>query len=133
MEDRALFCRDCDEAIHVAGSLSGNHQRYLATGIRVALSSICNKESNKGHYEPPNQNFGLLSPKVPTTQENPSSFMPSAWAVDEFLQLSDYESGDKVRGYSRHNVETIFDLLNVILIFSPRALAEGICWWVWRA
>lgn len=96
VEDRALFCRDCDEAIHVADALSGNHQRYLATGIRVALSSICNKDSEKGHYEPPKQNFPLVDPKVPTTHESPSSFMPSAWAVDEFLQLSDYESGDKV-------------------------------------
>jgi len=97
VEDRSLFCRDCDEAIHVAGSLSGNHRRYLATGIRVALSSMCNKDSGKGHYEPPDQNFTLLDPKIPTTQESPSSFIPSAWAVDEFLQLSDYESGDKVR------------------------------------
>uniref|UniRef100_M8D4W8 Salt tolerance-like protein n=1 Tax=Aegilops tauschii TaxID=37682 RepID=M8D4W8_AEGTA len=37
VEDRALFCRDCDEPIHVPGTLSGNHQRYLATGIRVGL------------------------------------------------------------------------------------------------
>ncbi|CAI8616715.1 unnamed protein product [Vicia faba] len=31
VEDRALFCKDCDEPIHVAGSLSANHQRFLAT------------------------------------------------------------------------------------------------------
>ena len=97
MEDRALFCSDCDEAIHIAGSLSGNHQRFLATGIRVALNSMCNKDTANGHYEPPNHNFALLDPKVPTTQESPSSFIPSTWAVDEFLQLSDYESGNKVR------------------------------------
>nr|URA29434.1 B-box protein 51 [Muscari aucheri] len=95
VEDRALFCRDCDEAIHVAGSLSGNHQRYLATGIRVALGSICNKDSGQGHHEPPNQNFALLDTKVPTTQGSPSSFMPSAWSVDEFLQLSDSDYGEK--------------------------------------
>ena len=39
VEDRALFCRDCDEPIHVPGTLSGNHQRYLATGIRVGAAS----------------------------------------------------------------------------------------------
>ena len=39
VEDRALFCRDCDEPIHVPGTLSGNHQRYLATGIRVGFAS----------------------------------------------------------------------------------------------
>ncbi|XP_066363369.1 uncharacterized protein [Miscanthus floridulus] len=43
VEDRTLFCRDCDEPIHVPGTLSGNHQRYLATGIRVgfAFASFC--------------------------------------------------------------------------------------------
>lgn len=96
VEDRALFCRDCDEAIHVAGSLSGNHQRYLATGIRVGLRSICSKGSDKIQSEPPNQNFALSGHKISLPQEQVSPFMPSAWAVDEFLQLSDYESNDKL-------------------------------------
>lgn len=95
VEDRALFCRNCDEAIHIAGSLSGDHQRYLATGIRVALGAMCNKDSEKHHYEPPNQSLALQDARLPPIQESPSSFMPSAWAVDEFLQLSDYESNDK--------------------------------------
>ncbi|KAF8391790.1 hypothetical protein HHK36_022024 [Tetracentron sinense] len=30
----ALFCQDCDEAIHSAISLSGNHQLFLVTGIQ---------------------------------------------------------------------------------------------------
>ncbi|KAI8027488.1 B-box zinc finger protein 25 [Camellia lanceoleosa] len=33
VEDRALFCRDCDEPIHSASSLFANHQWFLATGI----------------------------------------------------------------------------------------------------
>ncbi|MFS7943264.1 putative transcription factor interactor and regulator Znf-B family [Helianthus anomalus] len=41
VEDRALFCRDCDELIHSAGSLAANHQRFLANRIRVALGSGC--------------------------------------------------------------------------------------------
>ncbi|KAI8005624.1 B-box zinc finger protein 25 [Camellia lanceoleosa] len=41
VEDRALFCRDCDEPIHSASRLFANHQRFLATGIRVALTSSC--------------------------------------------------------------------------------------------
>ncbi|TVU15414.1 hypothetical protein EJB05_38935, partial [Eragrostis curvula] len=45
VEDRALLCRDCDEPIHVPGTLSGNHQRYLATGIRVGFSSVCGADS----------------------------------------------------------------------------------------
>ncbi|CAD6263225.1 unnamed protein product [Miscanthus lutarioriparius] len=48
VEDRALLCRDCDEPIHVPGTLSGNHQRYLATGIRVGFSSVCGAASAEG-------------------------------------------------------------------------------------
>lgn len=95
VEDRALFCRDCDEPIHVAGSRSGDHQRFLATGIRVALSSSCNKDNGKGSSEPPENNTHIPTPKVPTAQQSPSAFTPSAWSVDDFLQLSDYESNDK--------------------------------------
>ncbi|KAM0940120.1 putative transcription factor interactor and regulator Znf-B family [Dioscorea sansibarensis] len=95
VEDRALFCRECDEPIHVAGSLSGNHQRFLATGIRVALSSGCNNDINKECFEPPNRHAQLQAPNNLSTQQTPSAFTQSAWAVDEFLQLSDYESADK--------------------------------------
>ena len=55
VEDRALFYQDCDEPIHSAGSLSANHQRFLATGIRVALGSSCSKDTKKNCLEPPNQ------------------------------------------------------------------------------
>uniref|UniRef100_J3LZ64 B box-type domain-containing protein n=1 Tax=Oryza brachyantha TaxID=4533 RepID=J3LZ64_ORYBR len=51
VEDRALFCRDCDEPIHVPGTLPGNHQRYLATGIRVGFSSVCS--ANADQLPPP--------------------------------------------------------------------------------
>ncbi|XP_073099219.1 B-box zinc finger protein 24 [Elaeis guineensis] len=97
VEDRALFCRECDEPIHVAGTLSGDHQRYLATGIRVAPSSMCKKDTEKGQSEPSNNSSMHLAPKVPATQQAPSTFTPSTWAVDEFLQLSDYESSDKLQ------------------------------------
>lgn len=92
VEDRALFCRDCDEPIHSAGSLSANHQRFLATGIRVALSSSCSKDTQKSSLEPPNQSEQQTS-KLPW--QHPSSF-GSSWAVDDFLQFSDIEeSTDK--------------------------------------
>ncbi|KAL2530059.1 B-box zinc finger protein 24 [Forsythia ovata] len=67
VEDRALFCKDCDEPIHSANSHAANHQRLLATGIRVALRSSCNKDTMKDH----------------------------SWPVDELLQFSDYESSNK--------------------------------------
>ncbi|XP_059318295.1 B-box zinc finger protein 25-like isoform X2 [Lycium ferocissimum] len=57
-EDRALFCNECDEPIHSASSLSAKHQRFLATGIRVGLSSTCINNTLKSQMErqPPKQN-----------------------------------------------------------------------------
>lgn len=93
VEDRALFCQDCDESIHSGNTLSANHQRFLATGIRVALSSACNnKDAQTCSLDPPNQTTShLVSTKLPN-----SLFSPP-WAVDDLLQLSDFESSDKVR------------------------------------
>ncbi|KAL5216622.1 hypothetical protein ABZP36_008023 [Zizania latifolia] len=105
VEDRALFCRDCDEHIHVPGTLSGNHQRYLATGIRVGFSSVCSANADhlplpKGGSKPPASGVAAHKPAVSTMsapQEVPSSpfLPPSGWAVEDLLQLSDYESSDK--------------------------------------
>ncbi|KAL8104340.1 hypothetical protein AgCh_028523 [Apium graveolens] len=53
VEDRALFCQDCDEINHSTGSLAANHQRFLATGIRVSLKSKVPDEVEKTQLEPP--------------------------------------------------------------------------------
>ncbi|CAN6235475.1 unnamed protein product [Urochloa humidicola] len=108
VEDRALFCRDCDEPIHVPGTLSGNHQRYLATGIRVGFSSVCAADAlppPKSSSKPAAGNAKTPPPPPPPPvskapqppQEVPSSpfLPPSGWAVEDLLQLSDYESSDK--------------------------------------
>ncbi|KAF5742743.1 hypothetical protein HS088_TW09G00803 [Tripterygium wilfordii] len=93
VEDRALFCKDCDERIHPAGNLSANHQRFLATGIQVALSSSCTKGTEKSIIDPqPNQGSKQMSTRTPV---QPQSSFTSPWAVDDFLQFSDFESSDK--------------------------------------
>jgi len=103
VEDRALFCRDCDEPIHVPGTLSGNHQRYLATGIRVGLASAsaCGDASDAHdsdhHHAPPK---ATVEPAVSAAAQqvpSPPPFLPQGWAVDDLLQFSDYESGDKLQ------------------------------------
>ncbi|KAM3374420.1 B-box zinc finger protein 24 [Capsicum baccatum] len=95
VEDRALFCKDCDEAIHSASSLAKNHQRFLATGIRVALSSSCNKDAVKSQLEPqpPQQNTQQVGLKMPPQQL--SSITSPSWPVDDLLGFPDYESSDK--------------------------------------
>ncbi|TVU29335.1 hypothetical protein EJB05_20898 [Eragrostis curvula] len=115
VEDRALFCRDCDEPIHVPGTLSGNHQRYLATGIRVGFgaASSCSAAADcahdADHHAPPTKPAAAVeqAPSSQTTSANtasaqqvpspPPQFLPQGWAVDELLQFSDYESSDKMQ------------------------------------
>jgi hypothetical protein len=75
VEDRALLYHDCDEPIHVPGTLSGNHERFHLRHRRG---------------QPPTQ--GKL--QAPVVQEVSSSpfLLPSGWAVEDLLQLSDHES-----------------------------------------
>ncbi|KAF6988396.1 hypothetical protein CFC21_005939 [Triticum aestivum] len=106
VDDRALFCRDCDDSIHVQGTLSANHQRYIATGIRVGFSSVCSAHADSHPPPPPSKPKAPPTAAIPRTapvsaaaQEVPSSpFMPSGWAVEDLLQFSDYESSDKQKG-----------------------------------
>ncbi|OMP00015.1 Zinc finger, B-box [Corchorus olitorius] len=107
VEDRALFCQDCDEPIHSAGSLTANHQRFLATGIRVALGSSCNKNTEKTGLEPPSKSAPQISMKVPAQQH--SSFA-SSWAVDDLLQFSDIESTDKKDQLELGELEWLADM-----------------------
>ncbi|PRQ37780.1 putative transcription factor interactor and regulator Znf-B family [Rosa chinensis] len=107
VEDRALFCQDCDESIHSANSLSANHQRFLATGIRVALSSPCTKDAETSSVEPPNHSPQLVSTKVPTPH---ASLISSPWGVDDLLQLSDFESSDKKESLEFGELEWIADM-----------------------
>ncbi|KAF7805344.1 B-box zinc finger protein 24 [Senna tora] len=97
VEDRALLCQDCDEPIHSAGSLSANHQRFLATGIRVALTSNCSKDNKEGPLEPPNRNAQQASAKItsqPQPQPQQVPTFTSSWAVDDLLEFTDFESPD---------------------------------------
>ncbi|KAH7670833.1 B-box-type zinc finger domain-containing protein [Dioscorea alata] len=47
LEDRALLCRHCDVSIHSASPFVSSHQRFLITGVRVALQHyLANNSSN---------------------------------------------------------------------------------------
>lgn len=98
VEDRALFCRDCDQPIHSAGSLAANHQRFLATGIRVALTSNAHNEADNSIDQPPPPapNKNVQQPVVTRTPTQQVSCLVSpTWAVDDLLHFSDFESSDK--------------------------------------
>ncbi|KAL0844117.1 hypothetical protein Bca101_017363 [Brassica carinata] len=56
VEDRAPLCIDCDEATHAPNTRSANPQRFLATGIRVSVSSTnCSNDVETSHFDPSNQ------------------------------------------------------------------------------
>ncbi|KAL6582118.1 hypothetical protein OROMI_006132 [Orobanche minor] len=97
VEDRALLCKDYDDPIHSANTRAANHQRFLATGVRVALGSSCNKEivGNNMDPLPPKSNSQQIGPR--STSQHVCGITSPSWAVDELLQLSDYESTDKFR------------------------------------
>ena len=102
VEDRALYCQDCDESIHSVSALTANHQRYLATGIQVALGSLskCRTEPEKHCKEPSNQNAQQIALKQQSLQQ-PSSFSPHiSWPVDDLLEFPEFGSPGKVRNIS---------------------------------
>ncbi|KAL4377767.1 hypothetical protein GQ457_02G042480 [Hibiscus cannabinus] len=107
VEDRALFCRDCDEPIHSSGSLSANHQRFLATGIRVALSSSCNTNTEVHEMEPPGKSALQTLMKTPAQQQ---SSLTSSWAIDDLLQFSDIESSDKKENLELGELDWLADM-----------------------
>ncbi|KAL2904168.1 B-box zinc finger protein 25, partial [Bienertia sinuspersici] len=99
VEDRALFCQDCDESIHAVSTLAANHQRFLATGIRVALGCLfkCRNETENNCQEPSNHNAQEVAPLKQTPQQQPPSFSPPAsWAVDDLLEFPDFNSDNKI-------------------------------------
>ncbi|KAL9252930.1 B-box zinc finger protein 24-like protein [Drosera capensis] len=107
VEDRALFCQDCDESVHMTSTLAMNHQRYLATGIKVALGSHCVKETEIQYKEPPNLNGPQVGVKLhamkPPSVKQPVQQLPSAlpsppWAVDDLLAFSEIAPPEKKGG-----------------------------------
>lgn len=95
VDDRALFCQDCDEAIHIPSTRSANHQRLLATGIRVGSSPKQNTNTVNPRPKLPSSNPPIQAPKLPDKIQTPSPSILSPWEVDNFLHLSDHEPCDK--------------------------------------
>ncbi|KAL2230412.1 B-box zinc finger protein 24 [Sesamum indicum] len=110
VEDRALFCKDCDEPIHSANSRAANHQRFLATGIRVALSTSCNKDSVKSHPEPKPPKLSSQQIGLKTPSQHVSGITSPSWAVDDLLQFSEYESSDKKEQLEFNELEWLTDI-----------------------
>ncbi|KAJ8540106.1 hypothetical protein K7X08_026495 [Anisodus acutangulus] len=95
VEDRALFCNECDEPIHSASSLTAKHQRFLATGIQVGLTSSCHNDALKSQVErqPPEQNPQQVA--IKTSPQPLSSITAPPWTLDDLVGLSEIKSNHK--------------------------------------
>ncbi|KAI5074532.1 hypothetical protein GOP47_0010493 [Adiantum capillus-veneris] len=88
LEDRALVCRDCDECIHAVNTLAAGHQRFLATGVQVAL------ESEQQHAD---KDSHSTKPEAPGPQ-TPSDGVPVASmsaSNSSFVTLSSTKSSEE--------------------------------------
>lgn len=121
VEDRALFCRDCDEPIHSTGSIASNHQRLLATGIQVALSSKCAQNTEKLCSDPPSHNSQPITSKALPTPQPSICTSPSAW--DDLLHFSDFETNDKKEGVG---FEDQFEWFTDIGLFNDQVAQEAL-------
>ncbi|XP_073157669.1 B-box zinc finger protein 22-like [Henckelia pumila] len=109
LEDRALFCRKCDLAIHTVNSFVSKHQRFLLTGVKVGIEAIehgplpsfVKTKSQEKVSEP---EFSLPKRTMPiqvSAGEDASSSKPpipggsategiSPWHLDDFVGLGDF-------------------------------------------
>lgn len=46
-EDRAFLCRRCDISVHTATKLAEKHQRFLLTGVTIALQSLSSNSAEE--------------------------------------------------------------------------------------
>lgn len=79
----------------------------------MALTSTCTKDAETSSLEPPIPSSQQVSTKMPTSH---ASGFSSPWGVDDLLQLSDFESSDKVSKipFYLHNC-LLFKLFKVIV------------------
>lgn len=79
----------------------------------MALTSTCTKDAETSRLEPPIPSSQQVSTKMPTSH---ASGFSSPWGVDDLLQLSDFESSDKVSKipFYLHNC-LLFKLFKVIV------------------
>lgn len=133
LEDRAMLCRDCDESVHSPDTLAAKHQRFLATGIKVALNaqssesqgpSEFNKQLTSMSSSTAPVQVGLQMGSTDTSLSKPTHYGQPCWSVDELLPLSDFESKGDPNGLGEFDWEVDgFDNLGLFGQDQEEALA----------
>ncbi|KAG6517138.1 B-box zinc finger protein 22-like [Zingiber officinale] len=101
LEDRALLCRQCDVAIHTASPHASSHQRFLITGVRVALEhhrthgfDINNSCSDGNSTNTNNSSSIPLASVVPTdsiADKKLQEDFKTQWPWNEFLDSFEFD------------------------------------------
>lgn len=120
LEDRALLCRKCDVAIHTANTYVSAHQRFLLTGVKVALeptdpvacSSTPKAESREKSTETkvvsrslPQREFSIPSPG----ELSRSLSIPIG--SEDFVPNKIFLSGDSISGgFSQWHMDEFINL-----------------------
>ncbi|KAK6940409.1 B-box-type zinc finger [Dillenia turbinata] len=106
LEDRALLCKNCDLSMHKATPYASSHQRFLITGVKVALESSnkCNTNWSSGKLPSSSPISDYRSPLAPSNSaataiemESTSTSMNDClatgpqWPLDEILGCSDFD------------------------------------------
>ncbi|KAL5982805.1 hypothetical protein ACLOJK_016882 [Asimina triloba] len=107
LEDRALLCRQCDVSIHTASPFVSAHQRFLVTGVQVALqqhsfttptscinpsTSSASNAASSGQPCDNKRRAVVTIPPAYAAQQMPS-FRPH-WPLDEMLLTgSEFDTG----------------------------------------
>ncbi|KAK6132586.1 hypothetical protein DH2020_033688 [Rehmannia glutinosa] len=106
LEDRALLCRKCDVAIHTANSLVSAHQRFLLTGVKVALEDAeAHPSSSSGKTkttakisEPEARSLPKRTTPVSSTSQYSKSVIVQASECGDFSSLKPPFSGGSSTG-----------------------------------
>ncbi|KAL1535329.1 B-box zinc finger protein 24-like [Salvia divinorum] len=125
VEDRALFCKDCDEPIHSANSRAANHQRFLATGIRVALGNACNEANVKSDLDPKPPKSTSQHTGQKSTPTHASGITFSSWGVDDLLHFSDYSSPNKKEQTDFNELDWLTDISYIGEQVCPEVLSAA--------
>ncbi|XP_072950573.1 B-box zinc finger protein 23-like [Typha angustifolia] len=99
LEDRALLCRHCDVSVHTASPYASTHQRFLITGVQVALQHCLNNNSNNSS----SSNGNTSSSNGNSSSSNPlDSLAPSNLLARKKLRenLTTNLAADEAEGFT---------------------------------
>ena len=92
-EDRAFLCRACDTSIHGANEFVAKHQRFLFSGVGLALESVGEKPAH-GSKQQQQANNAALTAEKPNAPSNAAPKQSKGKRKAAAMQQNSHESED---------------------------------------